>query len=302
MDARARRSNTRLRRCPTSMFLERRCPTSRHPQHGRPTAMFLELPHALADGTRNTGPRVAIGADQARVEVARSDRDARSRLQRAATGWAAPPSATAIPSALRRRCGGFAYRWMTCKHCPWAPQAAVGAHAVRALNRTRTRSELTKSMGLRRVAAPASATASEPLRGGLDSGDRRSIAPRLAAAWLQRLGIDIHLLGQARVCVSGVPIRFANRGITLAMFAYLILHRDRAVPRETLAFTLFPDLPESDAYKQLRRYLYLAQKALPDMPVARGSKPMPNRSAGTRPPPRRSTSLSSSGWPRRRQR
>jgi DNA-binding SARP family transcriptional activator/tetratricopeptide (TPR) repeat protein len=75
--------------------------------------------------------------------------------------------------------------------------------------------------------------------------------------------IDVHLLGQARVCVGGVPIRLAKRGITLAMFAYLILHRDRAVPRETLAFTLFPELPESDAFKELRRYLYLAQKAMP---------------------------------------
>ncbi len=84
------------------------------------------------------------------------------------------------------------------------------------------------------------------------------------AAMVAATGIDIHLLGQARVCVGGAPIRFAKRSSTLAMFAYLILHRYRPVPRETLAFTLFPDLPESDAFKELRRYLYLAQKALPD--------------------------------------
>jgi DNA-binding SARP family transcriptional activator len=77
-------------------------------------------------------------------------------------------------------------------------------------------------------------------------------------------GIDVHLLGHARVCVGGVPIRFAKRNVTLAMIAYLIVHRNRAVSRDTLAFTLFPDLPESDAFKELRRYLYLAQKALPD--------------------------------------
>jgi DNA-binding SARP family transcriptional activator len=75
--------------------------------------------------------------------------------------------------------------------------------------------------------------------------------------------LDVHLLGQARVCVDGTPVKFAKRAITLAMLAYLILQRDRAVARETLAFTLFPELTESDAFKELRRYLHLAHKALP---------------------------------------
>ena len=77
------------------------------------------------------------------------------------------------------------------------------------------------------------------------------------------VNLEVHLLGQARVCVDGAPIRFAKRSVTLAMLAYLILQRGRTVSRETLAFTLFPDLPESDAFKELRRYLYLTQKALP---------------------------------------
>ncbi len=47
------------------------------------------------------------------------------------------------------------------------------------------------------------------------------------------------------------------------MLAYLILHDGVPVVREHLAFTIFPDLPEEDALKELRRYLYLAQKALP---------------------------------------
>jgi DNA-binding SARP family transcriptional activator len=75
--------------------------------------------------------------------------------------------------------------------------------------------------------------------------------------------LDVHLLGQARVCVDGTPVKFAKRAITMAMFAFLILQRDRAVPRETLAFTLFPELTETEAFKELRRYLYLAHKALP---------------------------------------
>ncbi len=47
------------------------------------------------------------------------------------------------------------------------------------------------------------------------------------------------------------------------MLAYLVLHDGVPVAREHLAFTIFPDLPEDDALKELRRYLYLAQKALP---------------------------------------
>jgi predicted ATPase/DNA-binding SARP family transcriptional activator len=75
--------------------------------------------------------------------------------------------------------------------------------------------------------------------------------------------LEVHLFGQARVCLDGTPVKFAKRGLTMAMFAYLILQRGRAVPRETLAFTLCPELTEPEAFKELRRYLYLAHKALP---------------------------------------
>jgi DNA-binding SARP family transcriptional activator/tetratricopeptide (TPR) repeat protein len=78
----------------------------------------------------------------------------------------------------------------------------------------------------------------------------------MTAPWL-----DVALLGQARVQIGSTPVKFAKRTITLAMLTYLILQRDRAV-RETLAFTLFPELTESEAFKELRRYLYLAHKAL----------------------------------------
>lgn len=75
--------------------------------------------------------------------------------------------------------------------------------------------------------------------------------------------LDIHLLGQARICVDNKPIKFAKRNVTLAMLAYLVLHRDRPLAREFLAFTVFSDLDETTALNELRRYLYLAQKALP---------------------------------------
>ncbi|MBV9971708.1 MAG: AAA family ATPase [Candidatus Eremiobacteraeota bacterium] len=75
--------------------------------------------------------------------------------------------------------------------------------------------------------------------------------------------LDVHLLGQARVDVNGETIRFAKRSVTLAMLAYLVLHSGKPVARQFLAFTLFPELDEDTSLKELRRYLYLAQKALP---------------------------------------
>ncbi len=75
--------------------------------------------------------------------------------------------------------------------------------------------------------------------------------------------LDVHLFGQARICVDGEPLKFAKRSVTLPMLAYLVLHRDQPVPREFLAFTLFPDVEEGNALSELRRYLYLVQKALP---------------------------------------
>jgi DNA-binding SARP family transcriptional activator len=48
------------------------------------------------------------------------------------------------------------------------------------------------------------------------------------------------------------------------MLARIILQHGHALSRESLAFTLFPDVDESAALAELRRYLYLANKALPD--------------------------------------
>ncbi len=50
---------------------------------------------------------------------------------------------------------------------------------------------------------------------------------------------------------------------TLSVFAYLLLHREREVARDVLAFTLWPDIPEEDARANLRRALYILQRWLP---------------------------------------
>ena len=76
--------------------------------------------------------------------------------------------------------------------------------------------------------------------------------------------LDVRLLGHADVVVSGRSVKFAKRPTTLAMIAYLILRKGIAVSRESLAYTLFPDDDEEAALANLRRYLYLAGKALPE--------------------------------------
>ncbi|MGA8574095.1 MAG: AAA family ATPase [Candidatus Cybelea sp.] len=75
--------------------------------------------------------------------------------------------------------------------------------------------------------------------------------------------LEVRLFGQADIRYNGTPVKFAKRSSTLAMLALLVLKRGLAVSRETLAFTLFPESDEASALAELRRYLYLANKALP---------------------------------------
>lgn len=76
--------------------------------------------------------------------------------------------------------------------------------------------------------------------------------------------LEVRLFGQPDVHVAGAPIKFAKRSTTLAMLAQLVLCRGRPLSRESLAFTLFPDSDEASALAELRRYLYRANKALPE--------------------------------------
>ena len=76
--------------------------------------------------------------------------------------------------------------------------------------------------------------------------------------------LEVQLFGQPDIRIAGAPLKFAKRSATLAMIAMLVLKRGRPVSRESLAFTLFPDRDEASALAELRRYLYRANKALPD--------------------------------------
>lgn len=75
--------------------------------------------------------------------------------------------------------------------------------------------------------------------------------------------LRLHLLGQFRFFGDAQPLKFSAPPKTLPLLAFLLLHSDQPVVRETLAFTLWPDEPESNARANVRRHLYHLTRALP---------------------------------------
>jgi DNA-binding SARP family transcriptional activator len=67
------------------------------------------------------------------------------------------------------------------------------------------------------------------------------------------------------VSYDGQTVRFAAAR-TLPLFAYLMLHRERPVARDVLAYTFWPDRSEDDARANLRRHLHRLNQALPAVP------------------------------------
>ena len=78
--------------------------------------------------------------------------------------------------------------------------------------------------------------------------------------------LHIHLLGHLRLFEGEQSLKFAALPKTLSLFAYLLLHRAEALPREVLAYTLWPDVPEAEARANLRRHLHDLKRALPPEP------------------------------------
>lgn len=78
--------------------------------------------------------------------------------------------------------------------------------------------------------------------------------------------LQIHLFGPLRLLYQGQPLKFAALPKTLPLFAYLLLHRTKPIPRTTLAFTHWPDSSEAEARSNLRRHLYELRRVLPPTP------------------------------------
>jgi predicted ATPase/DNA-binding SARP family transcriptional activator len=78
--------------------------------------------------------------------------------------------------------------------------------------------------------------------------------------------LRIHLFGHLKVFHGDQPVRFSALPKTLPLWVYLLLHRSAALAREPLAFTLWPDVDESEARGNLRRHLHDLKRALPPAP------------------------------------
>ncbi|PZS01761.1 MAG: hypothetical protein DLM69_04695, partial [Candidatus Chloroheliales bacterium] len=73
----------------------------------------------------------------------------------------------------------------------------------------------------------------------------------------------IRLLGNLEVTYKDQPLKLPVLPRTVPLWAYLLLHRGSAVPRTTLAYTLWPDQPETVARTNLARHLHQLRRALP---------------------------------------
>ena len=74
--------------------------------------------------------------------------------------------------------------------------------------------------------------------------------------------LGIQLFGPFEAELSGTPIPLPQRSRTEALWACLLLHIGENVPRERLAFMLWPDLQEAEARAELRRHLHWLDKHL----------------------------------------
>ncbi len=81
--------------------------------------------------------------------------------------------------------------------------------------------------------------------------------------------LRLHFLGQFRLFHDAHPLRFTAPPKTLPLLAFLLLHSDRPVERDTLAFTLWPDETEKNARANVRRHLHHLTRSLP--PASRGA-------------------------------
>lgn len=80
--------------------------------------------------------------------------------------------------------------------------------------------------------------------------------------------LEIRLFGALRLVWQGQTFPLAGLPKSGPLLAYLLLNRLHAVDREHLAYTLWPDVSESQAKANLRRHIYDLQNALPPAPTA----------------------------------
>lgn len=78
--------------------------------------------------------------------------------------------------------------------------------------------------------------------------------------------LRLYLFGPLRAFVDEAPLKFPPRSKVGALLAYLLLQRERPIPRSMVAYALWPDEPEDAARANLRRHLHLLRNILPPAP------------------------------------
>ncbi|MAT99808.1 MAG: hypothetical protein CL608_21925 [Anaerolineaceae bacterium] len=80
------------------------------------------------------------------------------------------------------------------------------------------------------------------------------------------MGAQLHisLLGEFSLVFQGKPVSSLSGDRPISLLAYLLLHRQTAVSRQHLAFTLWPDSSDSQARANLRNLFYTLRQTLPD--------------------------------------
>lgn len=81
--------------------------------------------------------------------------------------------------------------------------------------------------------------------------------------------LRICLLGKPHFELDGEPFEFSARPKVLPLLAYLLLHRNGSLQRDSAANALWPDSSEPEARTNLRRHLHYLQQALPAAPADR---------------------------------
>lgn len=80
------------------------------------------------------------------------------------------------------------------------------------------------------------------------------------------MGAQLHisLLGEFSLFFQGRLVSSLSGDRPISLLAYLLLHRQTAVSRQHLAFTLWPDSSDSQARANLRNLFYTLRQTLPD--------------------------------------
>ncbi|MDQ6940952.1 MAG: AAA family ATPase [Candidatus Eremiobacteraeota bacterium] len=75
--------------------------------------------------------------------------------------------------------------------------------------------------------------------------------------------MEIRLFGGLELIDRGSPLKFSAPARAASLLAYLIMHQDRSVGRDDVAFLFWPDEDEARARANLRRHVALILRALP---------------------------------------